>query len=128
AGVAELSCRPLGSVSPTAMPDCAGAVPGFVSAKTSVVVPVSAMLAAPKVLPTLGVPAVTTRQRSSATLEALVAVTEAARLVNAAGLPAQLALVCVAVLVRPLTVTVQLAVPAVIAIPESPESTCVPAL
>ncbi len=57
-----------------------------------------------------------------------VVATEAARLVKAAGLPAQLAFTCPAWLVTPATVTVQLAVPAVIARPESPESTRVAAV
>jgi hypothetical protein len=59
---------------------------------------------------------------------ALVAVTLAAWFVNAAGLPAQLAFTCPAALVSPETVTVQLAVPADIAMPVSPESTRVPAV
>jgi hypothetical protein len=71
---------------------------------------------------------VTTRHTSLEVLLAPVAVTLAARLVNAAGLPAQLALVCVGWLVRPESVTVQLAVPAVIAMPVSPEITRVPAV
>src|SRR4029077_11821143 len=48
--------------------------------------------------------------------------------VNAAGLPAQLAFTWVAALVRPATVTVQLAVPLAIATPVRPESTRVPAV
>jgi len=43
-------------------------------------------------------------------------------------LPTQLALVCVAVLVSPATVTVHDAVVAAIAMPVSPESACVPLL
>jgi hypothetical protein len=61
-------------------------------------------------------------------LVAAVVATLAARLVNAAGLAPQLALVCVAWLVRPAIVTVQLAVPAVIATPVRPDSTRVPLL
>ena len=55
-------------------------------------------------------------------------VTEVARFVNAAGLAAQLALVCVAAFVTPDTVTMQLAVVAAIAMPVSPESPRVPLL
>ncbi len=57
-----------------------------------------------------------------------VVVTFAPRLVKAAGLPAQLAFTWVAWLVTPATVTVQLAVPAVMLRPVSPESTRVPAV
>ncbi len=113
-------------MSPSAMPDCAGWVPPLASVKTSVVVEPSLMEAAPKVLATVGVAALTTRQRSVDAFVAPAAVTFAARLVNAAGLPAQLAFACEAWLVRPATLTVQLAVPADIAMPERPESTRVP--
>src|SRR5256885_1239076 len=127
------------------MPDCAGFEPLLVSVKTTVVAAPSAIEAAPKVFATPGaamlttrqrssvvvapslieaapkvfaapgVPVVTTRQRSTELFVALVVVTALARLVNAAGLPAQLALACVAWFVSPLTVTVQLAVPPVMA-------------
>jgi hypothetical protein len=127
-GAAELSASPVGSVSPSAMPDCAGFDPWFVSVKTSVVAPASLIDAAPKVLAALGAMVLTTRHWSVPPGVAFVAVTFAARLVKAAGLPAQLALVCVAALVTPATVTVQLAVPLVIAMPVSPESTRVPAV
>ena len=70
-----------------------------------------------------GVPAFTTRHWSVEVLVALAVVTEADALVKAAGLPEQLVLVCVAALVSPETVTVQLVVPAVIAIPVRPERT-----
>jgi len=128
AGVVELRRRPEGSVSPTAMPDCAGFEPEFASVKTSVVVPPSAIDALPKVLATTAFDCVTPRHWSVPPGFALVAVTLAARLVNPAGLPTQLALVWVAALVRPASVTVQLAVPAVIARPVSPDTTRVPAL
>jgi hypothetical protein len=108
------------------IPDCAGFVPVFVSVKTSVVVPASAIEAAPKVLAAVGVPAVTTRHWSVEAFVATTGVTLAARFVNAAGLPTQLAFVCVATFVTPATVTVQLPTPAGIAIPVSPESTRVP--
>ena len=108
--------------------DCAGLVPPLVSVKTSDVVAVSLIEAAPKVLATAGFARVTTRHWSAPDGVALAAVTLAARFVNAAGLPAQLAFTCVAALVRPATVTVQLAVPLAIATPVRPESTRVPAV
>jgi hypothetical protein len=126
--VAELSLRPVGSVSPSVIADWAGLVPLFVSVKTSVVAVLSAIDAAPNALATLGFARVTTRHWSVEVLVAAVVVTEADRFVKAAGLPTQLALVCVGWLVRPETVTVQLAVPAVMARPVNPESTRVPAL
>src|SRR5690242_16881388 len=104
------------------MPDCAGFEPWFASVKTRVVDAPSLIDAAPNVLAAFGAMALTTRHWSAPAGVALVAVTLAARFVNAAGLPAQLALVCVARLVTPDTVTMQLAVPAVIAMPVSPES------
>ena len=55
-------------------------------------------------------------------------VTFVAKFVNAAGLPAHDAFVCVAVLVRPLTVTVQVAVVAAIVTAVMPDSTRVPLL
>src|SRR5690349_11619311 len=110
------------------MVDCAGFVPLLVSVNTSVVAAPSAIVPAPKVLATVGLVRVTTRHWSVPPGVAFVAVTLAARLVNAAGLPAQLALVCVAWFVRPESVTVQLAVPAVIAMPVRPETTRVPAV
>ena len=128
AGVAELSASPIGSVSPMPMPDCAGFVPWLVIVKTSVVAAPSAMVPAPKVFATFGLCRFTTRHWLAEPLVALVAVTLAARLVNAAGLPAQLAFTWPAALVRPATVTVQLAVPAAIAMPVRPESTRVPAV
>ncbi len=118
----------MGSVSPNAMPDCAGCVPPFVRVKTRLVAAVSLMEAAPKVFATLGVALVTTRHWSLEALVAPLAVTFAAALVNAAGLPAQLAFTCVGWLVRPATVTVHEAVPLAIAMPERPESPRVPAL
>ena len=118
--------RPVGSVSPRAMPDWAGFDPLLVSVKTSVVAALSAMEAAPKVFATLGFARLTTRHWSVEAFVMPVVVTEAARLVKAAGLPAQLAFTWVAWLVTPETVTVQLAVPALIVIAESPESTRVP--
>jgi hypothetical protein len=69
----------------------------------------------------------TTRHWSVAALVALVVVTLAEVFVNPAGLPTQLAFVCVAWFVSPEIVTVQLAVPAVIARPVSPDKTRVPA-
>ncbi len=128
AGVVELSASPVGSVSPSVIADCAGFVPLLASVKTSVVVPASLIDAAPNVFAALALARVTARHWSAPPGVALVAVTFAARLVNATGLPAQLALVCVAWLVTPETVTVQLAVPAVIAMPVSPESTRVAAV
>ena len=94
----------------------------------SVVDPVSAIEAAPNALVSVGCAAFTTRHWSVEAFVAFVAVTEAARFVNAAGFVAQLAFVCVAAFVSPATVTVQEAVPEAIAMPVSPESTRVPAL
>ena len=118
----------MGSVSPTLIPACAGFVPVFVSVKMSVVVPPSAIETAPKVLATAGTTRFTTRHWSVEVFVALLVVTFADRFVNAAGLPTQLAFVCVAAFVSPATVTVHEAVVAVIAMPVSPESTCVPPL
>jgi hypothetical protein len=116
----------VGSVSPSVIAGCAGLVPWFVSVKTSVVAAPSANEPAPKVLATVGFTRFTTRHWSVPPGVALVAVTLAARLVKAAA--GQLAFTWPAWLVTPETVTVQLAVPAVIAMPESPESTRVPAV
>jgi hypothetical protein len=127
-GAPEVNLRLAGSVSVNAMPARAGLVPVFARVKTSVVEPVSLIAAAPNVFATEGVPVVTTRHWSVATLMASTAVIEAARFVNAAGLPTHEALVCVATLVRPEMVTVHEAVPAPIAIPVNPERTRVPAL
>jgi hypothetical protein len=127
-GVALLIESPVGSVSPTLIPDCAGFVPVFVSVKTSVVVAPSAMEAAPKVLATLGFTRFTTRHWSLEAFVATTVVTLADRFVNAAGFPAQLAFVWPVAFVTPATVTVQEAVVAAIAIPVSPESACVPLL
>ncbi len=110
------------------MPDWAGLLPWFASVKTSVVADPSAMEAAPNVFATVGAIAFTTRHWSDDAFVAPVAVTFAARFVNAAGLPAQLGFTCAAWLPRPETVTVQLAVPAVMAMPVSPERTRVPPL
>jgi len=96
--------------------------------KTSAVAAPSAMVPAPNVLATVGLTRFTTRHRSLEPLLMPVVVTEAARFVNAAGLPAQLAFTWPTALVRPATVTVQLAVPAAIAMPVSPERTRVPAV
>jgi hypothetical protein len=123
-----LSVRLAGSVSPSVIAERAGFVPVFVSVKTSVVVAPSLMAAAPKVLATVGVPAVTTRHWSVEAFVALAVVTEAERFVKAAGFAAQLAFVCVAAFVRPDTVTVHEAVPEAIAMPVRPESTRVPLL
>src|SRR5438874_1364921 len=104
------------------MPDWTGFDPLLVSVKTSVVVLLSVIEAAPKVFATEGAAVFTTRHWSVEVLVALVVVTDADRFVKAAGLPEQLELVCVAVLVRPAIVTVQLAVPAVMATVVSPET------
>ena len=129
AGVALFSCSPVGSVSPRLIPDCAGLLPLLVSVKTSVVAAPSLIGLAPKVLATVGAPAVTTRQLAATPLVRLVvALMLAAPLVKAAGVAAQLALVCVAAFVTPATVTVQEPVPDAIAIPVNPDSTCVPPL
>src|SRR5512134_2249201 len=102
------------------MPDCAGFVPWFVRVKTSVVVAQSAIVAAPKVFAALGTVDVTGKHWFTDVLVAFVVVTLAARFVNAAAghVPT-----CVGSLVRPESVTVQLAVPDVIATPVTPERT-----
>jgi len=109
-----------------AIPARAGFVPVFVSVNTSVVEPPSPMAPAVNALVRLGVPAVTTRHWSVEAFVAPAVVTDAARFVKAAA--GQDAFTCVAVLVSPATVTVQLAVPEAIAMPVNPESTRVPAL
>src|SRR5215510_5979507 len=108
------------------MPACAGFEPELVSVKTSVVAAPSAIVAAPKVFAALGAFGFTTRQALPPPTVAPVAVTLAARLVKAAGLVAHEALVWVAALVRPATVTVQLPTPAGIAMPVRPERIRVP--
>ncbi len=115
-------------MSPRVIADCAGWVPALASVKTRVVAAPSAIEAAPKVFPTLGAAFVTTRHWSDDAFVAPVGTTLAARFVNAAGLPEQLAFTCVAWFVTPETVTVQLAVPALIAMPVRPERTRVPAV
>jgi hypothetical protein len=127
-GVALLIESPVGSVSPTLIPDCAGFEPLLVRVKMSVVVAPSAIVPAPNVLATLGFTRFTTRHWSLEMFVALTVVTLADRFVNAAGLPAHDAFVCVAAFVSPATVTVHEAVVAAIAIPVSPESTRVPPL
>jgi predicted transcriptional regulator len=127
-GVADVNLKFAGRLSVKAIPDCAGFVPVFASVKTSVVDPVSAIEAAPNAFVSVACEALTTRHWSVEALAAFVAVTEAERFVNAAGFVAQLALVCVATFVSPATVTVHEAVPALMAMPVSPESTFVPPL
>jgi hypothetical protein len=61
AGVAELSRNPVGSVSPSAIADCAGFVPLLVSVKTRVVAAPSAIDAAPNVFAAFGFTRFTTR-------------------------------------------------------------------
>jgi hypothetical protein len=110
----------VGSVSPRTIPDCAGFVPLLVSVKTSVVLAPSLIGLAPKVLATVGAPAVTTRQLLPTPLVTLaVPLMLAAPFVNAAGLAAQFAFVCAARFVTPVTVTVQLAVSASICTAEN---------
>ncbi len=115
-------------MSPSAIADCAGFVPPFASVKTIVVAAPSAIDGAPNAFATVGLARVTTRHWSDDAFVTPVPVTFEARLVKAAGLPAQLAFTCVGWLVSPATVTVQLAVPDDIAMPVSPESPRVPAL
>jgi hypothetical protein len=128
-GVADVNLRLAGRLSVNAIPDCAGFVPVFVSVKTSVVDPVSAIEAAPNAFVSVGCAAFTTRQLAATALVTLVTPPMLpAALVNAAGFVAHDALVCAAWFVTPATVTVQEAVPEAIARPVSPESTRVPAL
>jgi len=85
------------------------------SVKTSVVVAPSAIVPVPKVFATVGAPAVTTRQLAPTPLVRLArALMFAAPFVNAAGLPTQLALVCAARFVTPVTVIVHVGAPALI--------------
>jgi hypothetical protein len=125
-GVADVNIRLDGRLSVMAIPERAGFVPVFVSVKTSVVLEVSLIAAAPNAFVSVGVPVVTTRHWSVEALVAPAAVTDAERFVNAAA--GQDGLTWVAAFVRPATVTVQLTVPEAIARPVSPESTRVPAL
>ena len=120
-----MSSKPAGRVSPMVMADCAGLVPVLVRVKTSVVLAPSTMGDVPKVLATDGAAEVTLKHRSIEVLVAPVVVTLAPRLV--CGACGQVP-VCPAVLVTPDTVTVQLAVPLLIATPVRPESTRVPAV
>ena len=107
------------------MADWAGLVPEFVRVKTNVVVAPSAMLGLPKVLATVGLVLVTVKQASAPPVVAFVAVMLACRLVWAA---------CGQVpftpdaFVKPASVTVQLAVPLVMARPVRPLMTRVPAV
>jgi hypothetical protein len=127
-GVPDVNFRLDGRLSVNAIADWAGLVPLLASVKTSVVVPPSPMAPIPNALATVGVPEVTTRHWFVEAFVTPPTVTDAARFVNAAGFAAHDAFVCVAAFVTPATVTVQLAVPEVIARPVSPESTRVPAL
>jgi hypothetical protein len=127
-GVAEVNLRLDGRLSVNAIPDCAGFVPVFVSVKTIGVVPPSPIAPAVNALVSVAALAVTTRHWSVEALVAPAVVTDAERFVKAAGLPTQLAFVCVAAFVSPATVTVHEAVPEVMATPVSPESTRVPLL
>jgi hypothetical protein len=127
-GAADVKRRLAGRLSVKAIPDCAGFEPLLASVKTSVVEPPSTMEAAPNAFVSVGCAAFTTRHWSVEAFAALVAVTLAERFVNAAGFVAQLAFVCAGAFVRPATVTVHEAVPALIASPVSPESTRVPPL
>ena len=97
----------------------------MVKVKMSVVAAPSAMLAVPNVLATVGLVLVTVKHWSALALVALVVVTLANKLVCAAcgHVP-----VCPAVLVKPASVTVQDAVPFVMAIGVKPLMTRVPAL
>jgi hypothetical protein len=107
------------------MPARAGFVPVLVSVKTSVVAPPSAIVPAPKVFATDGVPAVTTRHTSAEVLLAPVEVTLAR--VGERRRVARAARVGLRRLVgEARIVIVQLAVPALIAMPVRPESTRVP--
>ncbi len=119
---------PGGSVSTKPTPDCAGFVPLLVTVKTSVDVPPWSMVDGENDFASVGLERVTTRHWSVETLFDAVVVTFVAAFVKAAGLPAQLGFTCDAAFVSPESVTVQLAVPAVIAIPVRPESTRDPAL
>ena len=103
-------------------------MPVLVIVKVSVEVAPAAIVVGANALSRVGASVFTTRQTLPAVTVALVVVTLAERLVNAAGGPTQLAFTAVARLVRPATVTVQLAVPAVIAMPVRPERTRVPTL
>jgi hypothetical protein len=123
---ATVNLRLDGRLSVNAIPDCAGFDPVFVSVKMSVVDAVSAMPTVPNAFVSVGCAAFTTRHWLVEALLTPATVTEAARFVNAAGFVAQLAFVCAGAFVTPATVTVQLATPAGIAIPVSPESTRVP--
>ena len=100
----------------------------MVSVNTKLVVAPSLIGLVPKVFATFGLMRFTTKHWSVLVLVAPVVVTLALRLVNAAGLPAQLLLSWPAALVSPATVTVQLAVPLVIAIVVKPLKTRVPLL
>jgi hypothetical protein len=87
----------------------------LVSVKTSVVAAPSLIGLAPKVLATVGAPAVTTRQLAATPLVTPAApLMLAAPLVKAAGLATQFAFVCAARFVTPVTVTVHEAVVAAI--------------
>ena len=123
--MAEFNWRPAGKVSPTVIADWAGLVPVLVSVKIRVVVAPSAMEPAPKVLATVGLVLVTLRHWLVAVLVALVVVTLAAKLVWAAcgQVP-----VVPAVLVKPASVTLQVAVALAMAKVVRPEMTPVPAL
>jgi hypothetical protein len=119
-GVADVNLRLAGSASVNAIPDCAGFEPLLASVKMSVVDPLSAIETAPNAFVSVGCAAFTTRQLAVTAFVTLVApLMLAAAFVNAAGFAAQLAFVCDARFVTPLTVTVQLAVPALIVTADS---------
>ena len=92
-GAAEVQRRDAGRLSVKAIPDCAGLVPLLVSVSTRLVVAPSLMVAVLQALVRVGATVLTTTHWPVTPLVTLVVpVMLAAALVNAAGLPAQLAL------------------------------------
>lgn len=122
-GAPLLKRNDAGNDSVNEMPLCAGLVPLLVSVKMRFVVPASLIVDADHALVKVGLAGFTTRHWSVEAFVAPVLLTFTLKLVNAAGLPTQDAFVCVGALVKPATVTVQVAVVSVIATPEIPEST-----
>lgn len=124
-GAAEVKRSEAGNDSVNEIPLCAGLVPLLVKVKIRLVVPASLMVAADHALVKVGLTVLTTKHWSVDVLVARLVVTFAVKLVKAAGLPTQEALVCVGEFVRSAIVTVQLDVVNVIATPVIPDSTLV---
>ena len=128
AGAALVNRKPVGNDSVNPIPLCAGFEPVLVSVNTSMVGVPSAIDASPHDLVNVAFDWVTTKHRSIEVLVRRVVDTFVAKFVNAGWFGVHVVFVCVATLVSPATVTVQVAVPMLMAMPVSPDMTRVEAL